>query len=358
MKGSVLLLSDTRLDDPSGRAADFTTRKELLADHGWDLLVGFVPEPYVRTFLSSVWRLFLLARREEVDVVNSVNNPFHLHLIGLLVARFAGVPWVAELRDPIAENPDRDPDAIRTRLARLVEWLVVHFADSVVWSDGIQMEEDYLERTYPSVDTGTFTELPFKGFRAEEFEASSTREYEAFTLTYAGSFYEGWIEPYSFLEGLERFVSDHGCEGLRVQFFGDWADDYDAAVEAAGLESIVEHHAFVPKSELIPALKGSDVLVYIGGADPRNRLNVPSKIHDYVGAGGPILAIVDPDFRVAEIVEEHDLGVVAPPDDPGAIADAIDRLRSTDYRPDEDVYELFDRERKVEALVDVFERVS
>jgi len=268
-----------------------------------------------------------------------------------------GRPWVAEFRDPMVENPDRTPADMSTKAAAVVEWITAHQADQIVWGDGIQMEEDYFTEKY-SRDPETVQKLPFKGFRREQFEAAETVDYDQFTLTYAGSFYDGWIEPRSLFAGIEKYCDTYGDE-IQVQFYGDWRPEYGEIVAERGLSEVVSHHDFVPKDEIIPILRGSDAVIHIGGDDPENRLNVPSKVYDYIGARTPILAIVDPSFRVADLVRDERLGVTAPYDDPEAIADAIDRLRRGDgFDPDGSVYERFDRWRKIEALAAVYEVVS
>lgn len=354
---TVLLVSNVRPDDSGGRASDFATRARLLGEHGWDVVVGHVPEPYVRSFLPSIWRCYRLARRVDADAINSVSNPLQLQLIGYAVSRLAGLPWLAEFRDPMVENPDREPGAPLTKVAKVVERLTVTRADEVVWGDGIQLPDDYYERTYGEAGARA-TKLPFKGFDPAMFEDVTPVEYDEFTITYAGSFYDGWIEPHSFVDGVARHVEEHG-DDLGVQFFGDWAPEYDRAVEESGIADLVRVHDFVPFEELVPALKGSDLALYLGGDDPANRRNVSSKLWDYVGARTPVLAVVDPSFRVAHLVREHALGVVAPPSDPAGIADAVTAVRSGtfEYDPDEATVERFDRRRKMRRLSEILDEM-
>lgn len=353
---TALLISNVTTDDPGGRAADFATREDLFRNHGWQQVIGQVPEPYLRTFLPSIVRCYRRGRREDVDLVVSASNPFHLQVVGFIVSLLLRVPWVVEFRDPMVTNPDRDPDALLTRVAKFVEWLCVTQAARVLWTDGIQVDESYYRETYPNVDPETFVELPFKGYKRETFEAAGNHDPEEFTITYAGSFYEGWIEPYAFLAGLGAYA-DEGDADLTGQFYGDWDDDYTDAAREAGVESVIETHAFVPHEEIVPVLKGSDAVLYVGGTDPDNSESIPSKIWDYVGARTPILAIVDPSFRVASLIEENGLGVVADPREPADIAAAIDALRSGEftYDPDPDVFDRFARETKIAAMADAFD---
>ncbi|TKX61662.1 hypothetical protein EXE48_07630 [Halorubrum sp. ASP1] len=353
---TALLISNVTTGDPGGRAADFDTRERILREYGWEQVIEQVPEPYFRTFLPSIFRCYRRGRRENADIVVSVSNPFHLQLVGFIVSLLLQVPWVAEFRDPMVTNPDRDPDALITKAAKLVEWLCVHRAERVVWTDGIQVGGSYYRGIYPDIAPETFVELPFKGYNRGNFEGVEAREYDQFTITYAGSFYQGWIEPYSVLAGLEAY----GAEDLTVQFYGDWNDDYSARARDHGVKSMVETHDFVPHENIVPVLKGSDAVLYIGGIETDNAESVPSKIWDYIGAQTPILAIVDSSFRVADLIEDNGLGVVADPRSPGDIAAAIETLRSGEftYDPDPSVFDQFERETKIEAMADVFDAAA
>jgi glycosyltransferase involved in cell wall biosynthesis len=355
--GRILLLSDVKLADSGGRAERFETRTAYLEKHGWDIIIGHVSEPYIRGAPRAVIELTRLARREDVDVVNSVNNPFHLHVIGFLVSLFARTMWLAEFRDPLVTNPSLENDSLGP-LRKFVEWFAVHVADHVVWGDGIQVPDGYFEETYPR-SADNVTRLPFAGYEADRFESATPREYEDFTITYAGSFYEGWIEPYNFLRGLARYVEqrEDGQRGLTVQFYGDWHEDYQREAEQVDVTPCIEHHEFVPHEAIVPVLKGSDALLYIGGTDPQNRRNVPSKIMDYIGARRPILVLADESFRVVELIRQYNLGLAADPREPQAIADALERLESNefDFTDDPDVFDHFTRERKNEHILEILE---
>ena len=58
---------------------------------------------------------------------------------------------------------------------------------------------------------------------------------------------------------------------------------------------------------------------------PGQRSVASLKLFDYIGAGVPILALAEGN-AAAEIVQDYRLGLTAPPDDPAAIATALDEL--------------------------------
>lgn len=368
---TVLLVSNVRFDDPGGRAAKFAVRRDMLAERGWNVEILHVPQPYLRSFWPSVVRGVRRARRGDVDVVQSVNNPFHLHVVGFLVATLAGLPWVAELRDALTTDPDLEPGSVRFRLRTVVERLVATRSTRLFYGDGLQIESGYFRETYPDLDPDHVSELPYLGYVAETFADAPAEEYDRFTITYAGSFYEGWIEPYEFLDALGRYrdrssdaldsESDPADEPeLAVQFYGDWTETYQQAAVDAGVADAIETSDFVPHEEIVPILKGSDALLYVGGSDSRNAANVPSKLFDYLGARRPILAVVDPSFAAAAFVRRHDLGLVVPPDDPAAIADAIETLHTGDYEydPDPAAFERYTREQFIDPIAEILDEAA
>ncbi|TQQ80277.1 glycosyltransferase [Halonotius roseus] len=358
----VLLISNVDLKNGGGRSEKFATRKRMLQERDWDVVVGHVPEPHILLFPYAILKCLYIGMRRDVDVINSVSNPFHLQLIGYIVSQVLGLPWLVEFRDPMVENPDRDPDAFLTKIAAQVEKLAVQNSDQVVWGDGIQMADDHLETKYPDVSAEKFYKLPFLGFESEKFESAPTTSYDSLTITYAGSFYEGWIEPYELLEGFSIYVEQNNPnqDELTLQFYGDWTEQYQEKVEELGVSEFIQTYDFVPHDQIIPVLKGSDIVVYIGGDDPQNKLSVPSKIWDYMGAKTPILAIVDPSFRVAQLIEESDLGVVIHPDDTEAIAGAIEIMISKEfnYTSDKEIFDEFSRAHKMDVLAQTLDSIS
>lgn len=356
---TVLLVSNRRLAENAGRAEKFDTRARLLRERGWDLLVGYV-EPSPTGLPVGTARCLRLARR--ADVVNSVSNPPHLHVAGAITARATGTPWLVEFRDPLVENPDVKRGSLAARARRQIERYCLEHADRVVWYDGIQIADDYFAREYPHVPADRYRQLPPIGFERAKFAAVDPLDFDEFTVTYAGSFYEGWIEPYTFLDGLGAFVGSReegGRSDVMAVFYGDWDEAYEKAARDAGVADLVDPRPFVPHEEVVAALKGSDALLYVGGDDPRNRLNLPSKLYDYIGAGRPIVAIVDPSFRVADIVREHGFGIVVEPGDADGVSAALERIRSGtfEYDPEPGAVSTYTRERSTEAYVDTLEQL-
>ena len=342
-----------------GRTEKFETRERLLADEEWNQLTQTFPTSpslgMVTTFVTALRTIF----RKDVDVVHSVSNPFHLHLIALVLSFVSRRPWIAEFRDPLVTNPDVDPESWQASARKLIESLVVRTADRVAWLNMIQLPEEYFEETYPSVPTERWVELPPVGYQKALFEGIQAKEFDEFTITYAGSFYEGWIEPYSFIDGVNRYVSRYG-EDIQARFYGDWNEEYQAYVDDHGLDDVVKYEGRLPHEEIVPVLKGSDLLLYVGGVDRRNRRSISSKMWDYIGARSPVLAIADSAFRVHDFVDEYQIGISVTPENPDAIAEVIRSVQTGEfeYTPDENVFSDYTRAQNARVLAEAMNEIS
>lgn len=126
-------------------------------------------------------------------------------------------------------------------------------------------------------------------------------------------------------------------EDIQARFYGDWNEEYQAYVDDHGLDDVVKYEGRLPHEEIVPVLKGSDLLLYVGGVDRRNRRSISSKMWDYIGARSPVLAIADSAFRVHDFVDEYQIGISVTPENPDAIAEVIRSVQTGEfeYTPDE-----------------------
>ena len=350
---TVLLVSNCRLNENTGRAEKFNTRQELLAERGWELEVSYV-EPSLTGLLTGTYSTIRKAR--SADVVNSVSNPPHLQIAGGIAALATDTPWLAEFRDPLVQNPDVDLNSLAAQLRKYVEGSVIKYADKVVWYDGIQLKDSYFANTYSEVSN--VEKIPPIGFEAKKFDSVPPTQFKKFTITYAGSFYDGWIEPYRFFEGFSEYLHKNSNPNVQALFYGDWKEDYDCAVDDLNIGEYIQTHSFVPHNEIVGILKGSDALLYIGGTDPRNKNNIPSKIYDYIGSKKPIIALAGPEFRVSKLIRNYDLGIVIHPENTEGVCEAITQIAKGEFEFNPTDSAEFTRERSTAAYIAALNSIS
>jgi hypothetical protein len=286
------------------------------------------PDTYAPYLPSLVRETRALLESEDIDLLYTMCYPFTFHLCGRILKSRTGVPWLAEFRDPWVTNPrifDGEAGPINKRLERST----VGHADRVVYNYGIQVPENYFERTYPEhgekierIDCPGAT-----GFDFEKLTPVDARE-EPFTITYGGSFYGSRHTPEQFLEGFAAFLDDRSFETApMVEFFGDWRPEFDAAVDRLGLGEYVETYDWVDPDAFFERIQRAHVALFIVRPYRGDEWNVPQKITDYLATETPILALCDPEWEAGRFVDQNDIGVVADP----ASVDDIERQLSVLY---------------------------
>jgi glycosyltransferase involved in cell wall biosynthesis len=103
-----------------------------------------------------------------------------------------------------------------------------------------------------------------------------------------------------------------------------------ALAEALGL-SHVTFRSFVDRSELNTSLNASDVSV-VAFKKGMAGISVPSRLYNLMAAGKPILAVVDDNSEVADVIREAELGVTVPPESPKLLAEQILVLKNDPER--------------------------
>ena len=138
--------------------------------------------------------------------------------------------------------------------------------------------------------------------------------------------YLGGLQPFRGLEELIRAMA--GLDAV-VVLMGQGAADYIASLtrlgEELGVVDRVRIEPPVPSGEVVAWAAAADV----GVATVRNAglsyfHSLPNKLFEYIHAGVPVVASNFPAMKA--LVEEHNVGVTCDPDDPAALAAAIEGL--------------------------------
>jgi glycosyltransferase involved in cell wall biosynthesis len=279
-----------------------------------------LPDEFVSWGLTAIPAARRIVRDEQIDVLVTTSPPASVNLIGAAVKQATGVPWVADLRDSVAANPDRRVDRLAVRMKEkaqaIVAGLVARRADAVVTvSDAIsqEMRELGAER----VET-----IP-NGCDFDDFEGLEYHPGERFRITHTGTFF-GHRDPRPFLSALAATESD-----VVARFVGGLRSTDREFAEELGLSDRVEEIAHVPRRSALELQRDSEaLLLLLPEAGGRGRTVPSGKIFEYLAAGRPILAAVPPDGVAAELVRRADAGVVVAPDDVAALTAAIEGLRA------------------------------
>ncbi len=267
--------------------------------------------------LTAVPAALRLAKQVRFDAVMTSSPPSSVHLIGAVVSRRLGIPWIADLRDSIVAKEDRRVDRLLPRLKEgthaYVASLVAREAAAIVAVTPTIGAE--IERLGPR---GAAVTIP-NGCDFEEFDRLSYTPSERFRITHTGSFF-GQRSPRPFLSALAGSDLD-----VVARFVGDFrAADRDWA-QTLDLGDRLELYPFLPHRQTLAVQRDSEVLLLLLPEIGARGKDIPSgKLYEYIAARRPILAAVPPDGAAANLIRETGLGIVVAPDDVDGLRQALD----------------------------------
>ncbi|MCB1161208.1 glycosyltransferase [bacterium] len=288
----------------------------------------------------------------DIDLIYSSSPPDSAHRVAGPLAARAGLPWVADFRDPWFNlHLKTPPTPLHRALHRRMEARVLREAQVVAVTEG--WRRYYAERcARPPV-------LIRNGFDPADYEglAASARADGLLHLLHTGKL-SLTRSARPLLEGFAalRETRPALAERARLHFLGPRESDNEAAVAALGLEPLVRFEDSVPHAESVARQAAADLLLLIKHDDPRYRDLIPGKFYEYAAAGPPILAMT-PAGEIETLLREHALGWTCRPraesvrDALGEALSALDEGRWT-RRP---APEAFSRQAQAAAMAALFD---
>lgn len=271
---------------------------------------------------KAYWAAANEQRRRPADALLTSGPPHAAHLVGWLLKRRFGLPWVVDLRDPWARLGRKWP-GMRGRWESRWEPAVYRAADVIVANT--PRGRDALGAAFP--DYAHKVVAVTNGFDAEAFaRPAPPRPGRAVRLVHAGDLYFG-RDPRPLLSAIDRCtqrVGGNGCE-LTLALVGQTHGQEQAYAAAGGKRVRTEIVGQVSYRESLAQMASADILILLDS--PERTMGVPAKLYEYIGSGRPILAIANPRGETAETLRRSGaLHRVASPDDAEAIDQALAEL--------------------------------
>jgi len=266
-----------------------------------------------------------LAATTRADVVVGMSDPPFAGILAGAIAALRRRPFVYWLHDLHPEFPLATGDLKRNVV--VTQWQALHrralrrATAVVVLGDDMAMrataagadaERVHVVRSgspvYPSATPGS------DAVRAE------IRGDAPFVVLHAGNLGQA-VAWRALVDGVKALRPDEA----NLVFVGGGAER-DAAVRAADDSDVIRFHDYWPPEQVGDVLRAGDV----DAVTVRRGLEglvVPSRLYSVLAAGRPVLAVADETSDVVTLVRRHECGLVADPDDPASVADAISWAR-------------------------------
>lgn len=285
-----------------------------------------LPDRWASWLLGAIPAGLAIVRRQRPDVIWSTYPIATAHLAALLLRRLTGLPWVADLRDPMID--DSHPSGrLRRAAAAWIEARVVRHATRVVLTTPGALRS-YRAR-YPATPPERFR-LIENGYDEESFTGLTPAPAlpdTPFTLLHSGVIYPSERDPAPLFEALAALRARGllSSAGFRLRLRAPVHEALlRALAERHGLSDLVEILPHLPYREALAEMLAADGLLVLQASNCNDQ--VPAKLYEYLRARRPILALTDPAGDTAGLLRAHGIDTIARLDDSAAIAAGLARF--------------------------------
>jgi hypothetical protein len=248
----------------------------------------------------------------DVGLIYSTGGALSAHLAALWLKRRSGLPWVAEIHDPMIYQ-DWDKGALFFRLSRWLESRICAEADQVYWfTEGALAAAR--ERNPNLGDRGS---LLIPGNDPPSTKGMQYSPATTLRICHFGSLSTSRSLRY-FLEGL-RVAADRNptlLDDLQIHIYGSRLDHESIkAMKALGLEDFVieigrlEENPETGESgrqQVLRRMREADCLLLLHGEGSVTTEYIPSKTYEYLWMQRPILGLVNKNPQLFQLL--RDLG--------------------------------------------------
>lgn len=240
--------------------------------------------------LLSGWKLI---RKENIKLIFATTPPHSAQLVGLLLAKFSGLPLVADLRDDWVGNPYYHRRlAWRSRLEEKLEKQLIKQANKIILPTRASVsfyQEKYRQFVHK------FVYLP-NGYDEEDFvflQEKIDPLSDKFVIGYMGQM-DGKHNPGVLFQAL-RTMMDNGKlndKKIEVVILGIISSERYSLIEKFNLEKIVRISGVLNHQQALRYMSKVNITLLIQNChDGPNA--IPGKTYEYMRLKKPIVALTD-----------------------------------------------------------------
>lgn len=321
---------------------------------------GFLalPDRWVSWCLGAVPAGLRAVRREKIDVILTTHPIATAVLIGWILHRITGTPWVVDFRDLMTED-DYPTDAPTRRVYRWIERRAVRDASRIIFTAPSAIEV-YLAR-YPDLSREKCVLIP-NGYEEDDFRdlpsgvQQKVRAGSPLRLLHSGLVYPQERNPQPLLRAVSRLKREGAinAQSLQIDFRAPGNEEfYTKLVSDLDVTDVVNLLPPLPYRESLRETAAADALLLLQSAWCSRQ--IPAKAYEYLRLHKPILALTNHDGDTGRLLEETGGATIVPLEDEAAIYSALpaflESARAGSHPlPKEDQAQRFSRTRQAADL--------
>lgn len=268
-------------------------------------------------------------QEQPFDAMISTGPPHFVHRVAMRVARVTGLPWLADLRDPLVSDFDRDGQPVRqVRRLRQLEGLIVHQADAVITtcpSFAWDLKDRYAKQA------GRIHAIT-NGFDRDDIVRAVERHHPVpdkkaeCVFVAAGAFY-GRRELSRIILPLERLtrLHPHWRGRVRLVIAGTVDAEQARTWRDRGLDWVT-FAGYVDHAEAIRLVAGAACSIVVVPACGHGQLSIPGKTFELLALPTHILGLVPAGSDTEHILRRAGGTTVVPFENEHAVTSAMRQI--------------------------------
>lgn len=260
-----------------------------------------------------------LIRQHRPAVIWSTYPIATAHRVADQLHRLSGLPWIADFRDPMAQEGYPEDPRTWAAFERIERSAVAKAACSIFTTRGAA---GMYRSRYPEaaerirvIENG-FDEESFSGIVGGEALIPGKT-----TLLHSGLIYPVERDPTQFFETLATLWKSNRIspDTLRIRFRAPAHDKLILGIaERLGVSPFVECLPPIPYRDALGEMMRADGLLVMQAANCNEQ--IPAKVYEYLRSQRPLLGLTDPKGDTADLMTRAGVRHIAPLDAPEQIA--------------------------------------
>ncbi len=361
------------------------------------------PDEKLTWSFAAIAKGLQLLRREKIDLIYQNVGPWSTSLVGYVLKRVSGKPWVLDIRDPWTQwAMGVWPSRLHYIVERAAEGRILSATDRISTLGETYRAE--LLQLHPSLDAEKVVAIPngydLTGMPRWEEMIGRKRNDEKMLIVHAGKFYDTWgsarrdrlsavlktaydatlgrlrysprqidssiAGPRHLLQAVASLKAKdaRAAKNISVEFIGRTHPSVRKQIEQLELQDTVRLRGQLPHDICLRRLFEADLLFLplFRFANGRPMGVLPLKLYEYMVTGNPILAAV-PEGDLKRILARAGTGIFVRADDPQDMCAALLRLYAEhssggiQVQPDWEYIKQYDRKELTHRLADLFDSV-
>ncbi len=281
----------------------------------WIRLNLFIPDAKIGWIPFAVKQGKKIIEEHDPDIIFSSSPPPTVHLIAKKLAKWSGLKWVADFRDPwtdIYHYDEINKNTIAQNYNKNLEKKVLSEADKI-----FTVSSNIVEIFKKKTDLKDKISIIQNGYDPDDLEnIPNNYNYLEFTISYLGKINNQQV-PNNFFRILKELTKENKefQNKLKLQFIGNFCDNIRESIRENNLTGNTDFLSYLPHDKALKKISKSACLLLLIPNAKNNKGILTGKLFEYMGMGKTIIAIGPTTGDAAKIIAKTNTGQMFEYDD-------------------------------------------